>query len=509
MTQPYSGSIADLLINASCTRPEHEALITKDMRLTYTQLLRRVEKVYKQLISRTIQPLDKVAWIDRSSSRFIEALYAVALAGAVGVPLDAHSSVEEWSTHCVAYDVKILLVAPEFTKRALEVFERCPSLLCVAVLNFEGSETIFHDLAQRSGKHEPGDNQPGDALIMCTSGTTGKPKGIILTHTNLSANQKSVVEYMKINEQDKMLVVKPLFHSSTLIEMLSVIHSAGRLVLAPWISARGVLAKARQEQCSIMCLVPTMVRELLAECQLQTGTKLGLRAISVSGAPISGETLCHLAKYLPQGGVFHAYGLTEAAPRVAALLPDEIFRKPESVGRPIPSVEAAIVGENGDNLSSGQIGELVVYGPNIMRGYYRDPISTKHRLRGSGLHTGDLAAIDDDGYIYLKGRMDDLINCGGQKVYPNEIEQVLMKHPAIAEAAVYGQADDRLGQVPVAWAVPTHVCPPDIATIKRHCLQYLASYKLPRHIHWCSVLPRTTSGKIKRSILTTKLLDNI
>lgn len=501
MIQPYYDSIADLFIKSASTWPSHEALIAKEMRLTYDQLLRRIVGVYKQLTLRAVQQLDKVAWADKSSSRFIEVLYATALSGAVGVPLDVHSSIEEWTMQCQMYDVKFLFVAPELIRKALEVFEQCKNILCVAALNFEGSETVIYDLAQRVGEHNPGGSQPGDALILSTSGTTGKPKGVVLTHNNLNVNQKSVVEYMKITEQDKMLVVKPLIHSSTLIEILSILHSGGRLVLAPWISARGVLAKANQEQCGIICVVPTMVRELLDTLRLHAKINYELRAISVSGAPIASETLYHLAAYLPRCDIFHVYGLTEAAPRVTALLPLELFTKAESVGRPIPFVEVAIVGENGCNLPAGTVGELVVHGPNVMRCYYCNSISTKYALRDFGLHTGDIATMDTEGYVYLHGRIDDLINCGGQKVYPHEIEQVLMKHPAILEVAVCGQVDDRLGQVPVAWAVSTSTKIPDLIEIKRHCLKYLAPYKVPHQIHWCPILPYTTSGKIKRSIL--------
>lgn len=491
-------SIVQEFIYAATARNSQEAIATSEERITYTQLLERIESVHTYLVSRSIRPLEKVAWATVPSSSFIQLLYAVTLTEAVGVPLNPSASVDEWCAQCVTCDVRMLLVSPPLAPKALEVFARCESLRGVAIISGEKGMPEINNLAQRPGEYDPGDSQPGDALILCTSGTTGQPKGVVLTHSSLAANYQSVTEYMELVEGDSMLVVKPLFHSSTMIELLSTLHTGGRLVIEPWLMARGTIARAQKERCSILCLVPTMVRELLTYLDSRIPTDLALRAISVSGAPVAGRVLCELAAKIPDCGIFHVYGLTEASPRVTALLPHELAQHSNSIGRPIPRVEADVVREDGTTAPVGTVGELIVRGANLMRAYYRNPAATHRVLKPEGLHTGDLAIQDAEGYIYLRGRCDDLINCGGQKVYPGEIEQILLEHPAVAEAMVQGIADNRLGQIPIAWLVPAAEHVPDIDTIRQFCAQHLSAYKVPRQISWCNTLLRTATGKIKR-----------
>lgn len=498
MTQGFAPPLYAALAEACANAPEQDAIVSMQETLSYAALLRRIEQLACWIRTLGIQPLEKIAWAASNTSSFFELLYATWLVGAVGVPLDMHAPPEQWSGQCSNCDVHLLLLPPDGLVKGMDAFRQCPALQSIGTVTAQDGKLVLTKELQRAGAHDPGDSQPGDALILGTSGTTRFPKGVVLTATGLDANQKAVSQALRIAAQDTLLLVKPFHHSSTLIEALAVLSTGGRLILQPWLTARGLVSLARMNTASLLCLVPAMVHDLLAYLR-DEHEALPFRLLSVSGAPIASRVLRELSGYTPQGGVCQAYGLTEASPRVSILLPPEIQEREQSVGRPVAQVSVAVIDEHGTPQVAGKRGELVVRGPNVMRGYYNQPDASAHVLRQGWLHTGDLAHLDLDGYIYLHGRLDDQLNCGGQKMYPGEIEQVLLEHPAVLEALVCAVADDRLGYIPVAYLLPSASGPVEEKEIRRFCYERLPAYKVPRRMQWCRDLPRTSSGKVRRT----------
>ncbi|GCE14956.1 class I adenylate-forming enzyme family protein [Tengunoibacter tsumagoiensis] len=510
--QHTSTLISDAIFSAASICPEREAIIAPGRRLTYSALSKRIEALHIELQKHNIRPLEKIAWADVGTSHFVELLYAIGMSDAVGVPLHAGAPSEEWSMHCELCDVSTIIVPAAFMQKGQEIFARDARLQRILLIEEHNDKpvlTLLHTRERKEEHDETNKSEPGDAIILCSSGTTGRPKAIVLTHRNLLINQASLIQYMHITQQDRLLVSKPMIHSSTLIEVLSLLQAQGSIVLSPWLTARGTLAVIQREECTMSCIVPAMARELLSVITPGSEQSLLLRALSVSGSPVASQLLLDLSANLPHCGIYHAYGLTEAAPRVSALLPHELHQHSRSVGRSIPHVKVCIVDANDQPVPLGQIGELIVCGENVMRTYYGNPVETKKALRAPGLHTGDLAYIDEQGFIYLQGRIDDLINCGGQKVYPLEIEQVLLNHPAIAEALVQGQTDERLGCIPVASVVPVAGQYLEEQSIRAYCQLHLAAYKIPRHIAICTALAHTPSGKVQRRRQITESVSNV
>lgn len=509
MVQGTPAPLLASFANICDAEPDREAIVSSEGSLTYAKLFSYAERLAEQLKQCGVQPLEKFAWVASSNSHFFVSFYAATHIGAVGLPLDMYAPAEQWFEQCQTCDVRLLLLSPEFAARGMEVFTKCPALRRVEVLTIVDDEPVLVNLARRAGEYAPGVSLPGDVLILPTSGTTKKPRGVILTQIGLHTNLKAVAQALQITPQDTLILVKSLSHSSTLIEALSVLAVGGRLLLQPWLTARGILAQLDRAIPSMLCVVPTMVHDILAQLRRER-KMLPLRVLSISGAPIASRILRDVGQYLPHGGVYHAYGLTEASPRVSILLPQEFAAHEQSVGRPIAQVITAIVDEDGQQLMPGQAGELIVRGPAVMRGYYNSPEASAYALRQGWLHTGDRACIDSNGYIYLKGRLDEQLNYGGQKMYPGEIEQVLLEHPSVLEAVVYGISDDRLGQIPAAYITPSPSCPTHKDEILRFCRERLPAYKVPRQILLGAPLPRTSSGKVRRaSIAERGILDGV
>jgi long-chain acyl-CoA synthetase len=335
------------------------------------------------------------------------------------------------------------------------------------------------------------------AVCLYTSGTTGRPKGALLSHRNLVANLESFRAVLHVTQDDVFLAALPLFHAyGGTVLFLEPLSVGATIVLEPRFVPETILRAMVEQRVTFFAGVPSMYAVLAA--MPRSAVDLSALRLCVSGgAPLSVEVAeAFEARYgLP---IYEGYGPTECAP-VLTVNPPLGKRKLGSVGPPIPQVELRVVDEHGTLLPVGEIGEIVARGPNVMQGYLNRPAATAEVLRDGWYHTGDLGRVDEDGYYYIVDRKTDLILVGGLNVYPREVELVLGNHPAVAEVAVIGIPDPVRGEVPKAFVIPRDEQQIAVQDLLQWCRQRLANYKVPRSIVVVPDLPRTVTGKILKA----------
>jgi long-chain acyl-CoA synthetase len=345
------------------------------------------------------------------------------------------------------------------------------------------------------------------ASVMYTSGSTGNPKGVTLTHRNLSFVMGSIVEYLEMSAADRVLCVLQLSFGYGLCQLLTCVRAGATLVVEPGFAFPGRLVQLLSEhRITGLPAVPTVFQVLVSLRGLADRALPDLRFLTNAGASLPAATVAAIRRTFPNASLYLMYGLTECI-RVLYLPPDQADVRPTSSGIPIPGTDAWVVGPNGNPADVDQVGELMVRGPHVMHGYWRDPERTAERLRPGRwpwepvLATGDLFRRDQEGYLHWVGRTDDLIKCRGEKVYPREVEEVLHAMDGIREEAVVGVPDRLLGQ-----AVHAHVAMEpgyalDEVSVRRYCAERLEDHKVPQRVSVHEALPRTDRGKVDRQAL--------
>jgi acyl-CoA synthetase (AMP-forming)/AMP-acid ligase II len=349
--------------------------------------------------------------------------------------------------------------------------------------------------ASRTSIDAPG---PDDvALFAYTSGTTSRPKCVPLTHANVLWSSRNIAAHYNLTSADRSMVVLPLFHGHGLIgATLSTLASGGSVVVPPRFSASDFWKLFREHRATWYSAVPTIHQVLLERADSDGAPRSGPRFIRSCSAPLAPTILTKLENRFG-APVLEAYGMTEAAHQVASNPLPPLPHKPGTVGL---SSEISIIDENGQHLAATARGEVVVRGPNVMRGYRNDPEANAAAFIDGWFRTGDIGTIDNDGYLALTGRIKDLINRGGEKISPAEVEAVLLEHPAVAEAAVFGVPDPKYGEeVSAAVVLRGAATAPEL---QAYCGTRLADFKVPKLIHLVSAIPKNAMGKVKRRDLT-------
>jgi len=336
------------------------------------------------------------------------------------------------------------------------------------------------------------------ALYLYTSGTTGKPKGVILTHDNLLANVESCQQAGEFDSSDGFLCLLPFFHTYAITgTFLLPLLSGSRMVLVERFHPLKVLGLIQEHRISVFLAIPSMYRVL-------AGTDGGFNFSSVR-FPISGgeplpDAIADAFERRFNVPIYEGYGQTEAAPVVTLNRPGA--RKPGTIGPPVPGVEVAIWDDHNRVLASGEVGEIMVRGRNVMQGYHGLPEETAKTITNGWLHTGDLGKIDEEGFVVITGRKKELIISAGENIYPREIEEALAKHPKIKEVAVIGIKDAVRGEVPKAFVIPREGISVDEKELRAYCRENLANYKVPKVIEVVADLPRTSTGKVLKRMLS-------
>jgi len=478
-------NLGKLFADACSSYKDNRALVYENSRITYQAMDRAVNSLANRLKSMGVGKGDKVALMLPNTPEFPITYFACQKLGAVAVTLNVMSTAHELQYLLDNSDAKVLVTAAQSARRFEEIKDRlatCRHLLLTEVN--EGPLSMKKAMEDGPFEFEASDAAEDDPAVMIyTSGLTGKPLGAVLTHGNLISQSRLLADLFEGSQRDTGLSLIPLFHSfGAVANMLNPILMGACVVMLDAFSIDSIFKAIETEKITYMTAVPRVYLGML----LQEGTeKYDMSSLKYC---VTGGSAMPPA-YMPQFEkkfkvrLREGYGLTEASP-VCAVTRLDMEQKPGSIGVPIPGLEARIVDDADRELPRGKIGELVVRGPNVMKGYYKDEEATAQVLRNGWLHTGDLALIDGDGHIFLKGRKKRMIITSGFNVYPREVEIVLNMHPAVAESKVIGKSDLMRGEVVKALVVKKEGASADEKAILKHCRTYLSSYKIPREIEF-------------------------
>lgn len=448
------------------------------------------------LRARGLQPGERVAIVLPNRLEAAVTVYGIWLAGGVAVPLNAQARVRDfvpWLRHC---DARIV------------VHERGPGDIEDALRAFEGatqSLPLDDNTGYAQASFPQGEEPAPDSLAMLlyTSGTTGAPKGVMLSHANLLANAEAVIDYLQLTADDSVLDVLPFYYAYGASVLHTHLLTGARIVLAPSLAFPHLVAQAlKAESITGFCGVPSTYALLLEHVPLSEQAMPSLRYLTQAGGAMPARLVGRLRDALPHVRLFLMYGQTEATSRLTYLPPELIDERVGSVGRALRDVEIRICRDDGSWANPGETGEVCARGPNVMLGYWNNSEATAAVLRDGWLHTGDLGHLDAESYLYLDGRRSDMIKTGAHRVNPADVEEAITELPWVIETAVVGIDDDVLGQVVKAFVVVAQEQPRGADRIRAHCRARLAPYKVPKHVEFIGALPRTASGKVRRVQLT-------
>jgi acyl-CoA synthetase (AMP-forming)/AMP-acid ligase II len=493
-------------------QPNAEFAIQDSQQLTYLEALIAANRLANALISMGLQVGDRIAILSRNRIEYVLLYFAASKAGVVPVPLNYRLVPLQWAYIINDARVRALMTGEEYVdsidaiRKDLKTVER---FVAFRATNKSGWEKYHQWITHQPDTAPPiSIQEDADVYQMYTSGTTGHPKGALLTHRTVTANVMQNSFIGKGTPGERSLVVLPLFHAATVPTTFSPVSWGGSLYIMEGFDPTQVVRVLSEERIGFATLVPTMIQAcLLSVPGIASRYYEHLRVIYYGASPISEQTLRCAMQVFPCE-FLQTYGLTEATQAVTFLSPADhrraLSEKPElllSAGRPVVGTELRIVDGYDNPVSNGTVGEIVVRGPQLMRGYWNRPDETAQTLRGGWLHTGDAGMLDDEGYLYIRDRVKDVIISGGENVYPTGIERVLCMHPAIAEAAVIGVPDERWGEVVKAVVV---LCKGATATeeeIIDFCRNKLAGFERPRSVDFVDALPRNPSGKVLKRVL--------
>ncbi len=485
--------------------PDKQALICGERAVTYRELDSRVDRLVHALRDAGLGRGDRVAALLLNSIEYIELLFACAKAGCVLVPLNFRLSAPELAFILNDCTPRALFHDPFFGAAVDAVRSQVPSLELLVETPAAGGgpyDALLGDARRESGLDAAvgGDD---DLLIMYTAGTTGRAKGVVLTHHNCFFQTVNGWAYGN-SPVAVTLVVLPLFHVGGLNGSVTpMIHIGATTILVPKFDPAEVLEIVEKHKVHGIMAVPTVYQMLLEHPDFATRDLASLAVLISGGAPLPHALI---AAYHARGfEMRQGYGLTEASPGVSGMGPGDCERRPGSVGKPCLYTDVRVVDDDGRPLPAGQTGEIVVRGPNVMKGYWNLPEETAATIVDGWLRTGDLGTFDDEHYLFIVGRKKEMIISGGENVYPAEIEQALTSHPDVAMAAVVGKADDKWGEVPVAFVMPQPGRTPTAEALHDYLEPLLARYKQPREIHVRAMLPISAAGKILKRELQDEL----
>lgn len=488
-----------------------EAIVEGARRITYQELQRQALCFQAGLRKLGVKRGETVGLLLPNSIEFVVTYYAVSSMGNTVIPLNTSLTSEELAYICADAGMETLVCHTSHEPMLSRLLQKTPRIKNVIVVP-SPTDPKLHSFAQwvsappqERGKEDITIEPEEIAAILYTSGTTGKPKGAMLTHKNLAANARAAYETLACSHDDSFLVALPLFHAfQATVGMLTPMLGGCKIVIAEFKPA-GILELLEKEKLTFFLGVPSMYLLLTRHLQGEERPKKFFRLCISGGAALPVSVAQDFEKKF-KVPVHEGYGLTEAAP-VCTVNPIHLPPKIGSIGLPIKGVQIRVVDESGSEIPRNQVGELVVKGDNVMKGYYRLPEETAKTIRDGWLFTGDLARQDEEGFFYIVDRKKEMIIVAGENVYPREVEEVLFAHPEIAEAAVVGAPDELRGEVPTAFIRLKENAKAKKRDILNYCKEYLAPYKIPRDIQFVEQFPKNATGKILKKELRQLMLQ--
>ncbi|GAA0944133.1 long-chain-fatty-acid--CoA ligase [Actinocorallia libanotica] len=492
---------SDHVARHAYTRPEAVALRFEGASTTWAELDRRIRALAGGLHARGVRRGDRVAVLMTNRPEFVETVVAANLLGAIAVPVNFRLSAAEAAYIVADSGARVLVADGGLAPLTAAVRASGDSGLACLVAGepVDGAERYEDVLAEAAEPPAVPVDERDTALIMYTSGTTGRPKGAMLSHLNLLMQSFTLIRAWRLFGDDEVnLCASPLFHIGAIGSVAPMLMVGATTVILPSgrFDAAAVLELIESEQVTSAFLVPAQWQLLCAEpsAPRRAGS---LRTISWGAAPATVTLLERMAEVFPHAANVAVFGQTEMSPVTCALEAGDALRKIGSVGRPVATVAARIVDAGMKDVAPGEVGEIVYRGPSTMAGYWNDPQATAEAFEGGWFHSGDLVRADEEGFLYVVDRKKDMIISGGENIYCAEVENALAAHPAVAEVAVVGVPHDRWGETPLAVVVPAAGAQaPTAAELAEWCRERLASYKRPTAVVAVAELPRNASGKV-------------
>jgi len=493
----------DILGERARLSPDVVALIHAPTRrkFTYAELNQRAlqcARIWTDLCG--LRAGDRVCILSENRVEYVDAFWAAGKSGIILVPLGTRSTARELSQVFADCAPRCLMYSASYEKLAKELLALVPvehSIHLDAQGTVPGALSYSKSFARVISTPLATSLHPEDIFcLLYTSGTTGRPKGVMIPHRQIAWNAYNTVVSWQLRQSDRVQVYTPMYHAGGLTVFMAPLFAiGGSIVLHNGFDPAELLQAFSEYQCTILFGVPTIFKMLLDAPEFASLDTSHLRWCCSGGAPLPLEVLRACQE---RGLVFRqGYGLTEAGVNCFAMSDEDSVRKPGSIGKPMMFSEARIVEANGRPVAADEVGELCLRGPHVCRGYWNDPTATAQALDAQGwLHTGDLGRCDADGFFYIAGRTKDMIISGGVNIYPAEIEKELLDHPAIAEGSVIGMADEKWGEVPVAFVAlkpSTHASEAEIIDFLRPRINKI---KLPRQVIFVEALPRNAYGKV-------------
>ena len=504
----------ELLPKALKLYPKKEAVICGNLRMDYSDFAGRVWRLCRGLIGLGLNRTDRIAILHENRHEFLEAYFAAAHLGAILVPLNIRLSTKELAMILNDSGARILISQWAFHDKVREIPELVPS-----IKEFIWTRNGLDDLGPDGLNYESllagqTDNPPPEisirdddvAHLYYTSGTTGRPKGVMLTHKNVKSHALGSIAELQLTDKDTWLHAAPLFHLADAWATFAITWVGGKHVLVPTFDVLEVLRLIQEERITLSNLIPTMLNMMVNHQEIGDFDFTGLRVLLSGGAPIAPETVRKIIRVF-KCDYIQTYGMTETSPyltlsllkqHLSDLPPEKQLEYKVKTGREFLNVRLRVVDNLGNDVArdSEQVGEIIVKGDTVTPGYWNLPEETSKAIQGGWLFTGDLAVVDEEEYVTIVDRKKDMIITGGENVYSTEVENILYTHPDILEAAVIGVPDIHWGEAVKACVVLKKGRKVTEEEIISFCKQDLAGYKTPKSVDFLQILPKTGSGKV-------------
>ena len=502
--------------------PDRTAINFEGKNITFSQVNDRANRLANAFKKLGVKTGDRIAILQVNTNQYPETYFATAKLGVIMVPLNFRAKEDELSYMLQNAEAKVLLVGDRYVSMAATLRANAPTVKHFISLDKPDKDMLYYeDVIAKSSPEEVSTDIPEEdvSILMYTAGTTGRPKGVPLTHKSFVSYMLNNVEPADPDKSEVNLLTVPLYHVAGCQAMLAATYGGRTLAMMRQFEVKLWMEAVQKQKANRAMLVPTMLKRIIDDPDFNKYDLKSLKVITYGAAPMPFEVIKKAIEMMPWTRFINAFGQTETASTITSLGPEDhvlhgispqekekrLRRLAGSIGKPLPDVEMKVIDENGKELPVGETGEIVARGPRIMGGYWKDPEKTAKAMTKDGwLKTSDMGWKDEENYFYLAGRGDDMIIRGGENISPEEVEQAIGSHPSIDEIAVIGVPDPEWGQEPLAIIVLKKGQKATAEEIIEYCRQKLSSFKRPRKVVFVDELPRNQMGKVLKKALREK-----